>query len=150
MVERIVSLAVLAASGAYLAGALALPVGTAARPGPGFFPLAVGAFAVAVALVWAAIAFRRSPTAPAPSAALPAAEGRRRVLATAAVLVGFCLLLPRAGYPLSAVLFVTVLLRNLGARWPAAVATGLVSAAASYYLFGVLLSVPLPRGFLLD
>jgi hypothetical protein len=47
MIERLVALAVLAASGVYLANALPLPQGTAARPGPGFFPLAVGVFGAA-------------------------------------------------------------------------------------------------------
>jgi hypothetical protein len=46
--------------------------------------------------------------------------------------------------------FVTLLLRWLGAGWRAAVVTGVASAAGSYYLFGVVLDVPLPRGILLD
>ena len=39
-----IPLAVLAASGLYLANALPLAPGTAARPGPGFFPLGVAVF----------------------------------------------------------------------------------------------------------
>jgi hypothetical protein len=145
VVERLLALAVLAASGVYLASALALPRGTAARPGAGFFPLAVGVFGAAVALAWVATSLRRQPAAGA-----AAAEGRGRVGATAALLVAYCLLLPWAGYPLAAFLFTGLLLRGLGARWPAALAIGLGSAVGSYYLFAVLLDVPLPRGVLLD
>ena len=154
MIERVVALAVLVASGAYLAYALPLSRGTAARPGPGFFPVAVGVFACVVALVWVVLALRRGPTRSMPLAEEdlgPAAPGaRRRVAATAGALIGFCLLLPWTGYPLVAFLFVAFTLQQLGARWMPALATGLVSAAASYYLFAVLLDVPLPRGVLFD
>jgi len=71
-------------------------------------------------------------------------------VATAAALLGYCLLLPWIGYPVASLIFVTLLLRCLGAGWRTALVTGLASAAVSYYLFGVLLGVPLPRGLLLD
>ena len=47
--------------------------------------------------------------------------------------------------PAAAFVFVTVVLRVLGSRWPAALAIGVARApAGSYYLFAVLLDVPLP------
>jgi len=145
MIERLVALAVLAAGAGYLASATPLPVGTAARPGAGFFPLAVGVFGTAVALAWVVVALRR----PSLAAAAPVpAGGRRRVGATAALLVAFCLLLPRVGYPVVAFLFVALLLRALGSRWPSAVAIALATALVSTYVFGSLLGVPLPRGWL--
>jgi putative tricarboxylic transport membrane protein len=149
MIERLVALAVLAASGVYLANALPLPQGTAARPGAGFFPLAVGVFGTAVALVWAVSALRRAP-APATGRTATAAENRGRVATTAALLIGFCLLLPWTGYPLVAFLFTGLALHGLGARWAPALVIALASAVASYYLFAVLLGVPLPGGALFD
>ena len=65
MTERLVALVVVAASGAYLLSGLALPLGTIAKPGPAFFPLAIGAFGAVMALVWTAAAFRRVPEAAA-------------------------------------------------------------------------------------
>ena len=120
MVERLVALAVLAASGVYLINGLPLPQGTAARPGPGFFPLAVGVFGGAVALVWVVTAFRRPRRASASHAEVldgpeprcwsgadgvwrAGASGRGRVVATAVLLVGYCFLLPWAGYPVAGV-----------------------------------------------
>ena len=103
MMERLLALAVLGASGLYLASALPLPRGTAARPGAGLFPVAVGAFGVVVALAWVVGAFRRAPVAAGP---LAPGEGRGRVAATVVLLVGFCLLLPWTGYPVAAFLFV--------------------------------------------
>jgi hypothetical protein len=148
MTERLLALAVVAAGGLYLLNALPLPLGTMARPGAGFFPLGIGLFGIAFALAWTASAFRRAPAA-AGTAAIPA-EARGRVVTTTAALVGFCLLLPWVGYPAAALVFAAGSSRWLGAPWRAALVIGLAGAAASYYLFAVLLSVPLPRGILLD
>jgi hypothetical protein len=148
MVERLLALAVLAASGVYLANALPLPRGTAAQPGPGFFPLAVGVFGIAVALLWVVSALRRAPAAPGVTAT--EAEGRGRVATTSVLLAGFCLLLPWVGYPIVAFLFTGLVLHGLGARWTTALIIALASAVASYYCFAVLLEVPLPRGPLLE
>jgi hypothetical protein len=147
MTERIVALAMLVTSGIYLTQALRMPLGAAARPGPGFYPVAVGAFACVVALVVTAVAFRRSARVEAVEAGKPTAVERRHVWLAVATLAGFCLLLPWIGYPLAALLFVGTLLRELGAGWRGALFTALVSAEGSYYLFAILLGVTLPRGF---
>jgi hypothetical protein len=108
--ERVWALGFLVASGAYLAGALGFPVGSVARPGPGFFPVAVGVF-LCVAAAALAVAVGRRPRLAATDVT-PAA--RVRVATTVLGLVGFCLLLPWAGYPASAFAFVALLLRRLG------------------------------------
>jgi hypothetical protein len=149
MTERVVALALLLASGGYVVYALQFALGSQARPGPGFYPVAVGVFGAVVALGWVALATRRSAAAPA-TAGPSVSGGRERVGATAGLLVLFCLLFPYAGYPAAAFLFVGGLLRGLRVAWPAAVAIGLTSALASYYVFGVVLGVPLPRGLWFD
>ena len=147
MAERLVALLVLAASGAYLWAALSFPRGIPARPGPGFFPLAVGVFLCVVSAALVIAAFRRPLRAATPGAAAPAAGGRARVWTTAGGLVLFCALLPWLGYPLAAFGLVALLLRRLGGGgWTGVLALAVASTAASYYLFAVLLSVPLPRG----
>lgn len=150
MRERALALASLGASGLYLWGALAFPLGTAARPGPGFFPAAVGVFLCLVAAAFVATMRRRRATLGAPAAPL-SRDARIRVAATAAGLVGFCLLLPWTGYPVAAFLLVAHLLRRLGgARWPGALVAAAACASLSYYVFAVLLAVPLPHGVLFD
>lgn len=145
MVARLLALAVLLVAGGYLAYGWSLARGTAARPGPGFFPLAVGLFAVGVAVVFVLLAFRDA-VAPATSTRTAPGGGARAATTTAALL-GFCLVLPWLGYPLAALLFVGVLLRCLGAGWGTTLTTALLGAAGSYYLFATLLGVPLPGGF---
>jgi putative tricarboxylic transport membrane protein len=145
--DRAVGLATLAGGGLFLLQALALPVGTAARPGAGFFPVVIAVFACLVGAVATVQTFlssappaRRSPGEPVEPA------HRARVISAVALLTAFCLALPWIGYPIAAFLFVAILLRRLGSRWPAALATAILSAALSHYLFAVLLDVPLPSG----
>jgi putative tricarboxylic transport membrane protein len=145
MRERLCALGFLGVSGAYLVGALAFPVGSLAKPGPGFFPVAVGVF-LCVAAAILAITARRGRS-PAPAVDATPAAARTRVAVTVVGLVGFCLLLPWVGYPICAFLFVTLLLRRLGdIGWTGAAATAALASAATFYLFGVLLGVPLPAG----
>lgn len=150
MLERVVALVVVAAAGGYLSSAVALPYGTTAKPGAGFFPTLVGIFGCLVGLAACARAFRaRAAALPARELARERAEGaaaRRRAVSTVVLLVAFCALMPWLGYPLVAFAFVTVLLQRLGSAWRSAAIIGVVAAVASFYLFGVLLDVPLPRG----
>jgi putative tricarboxylic transport membrane protein len=144
MRERAWALGFLLASGAYLAASLGFPLGTVAKPGPGFFPVGVGLFLCGATAVLAIALLRGRPAGAI--AAVPA-DARRRVATTVAALAGFCLLLPWVGYPASAFLFVTLVLRRLGGGgWPGVVITAALSALVSHYLFAVLLGVPLPRG----
>ena len=147
MIERLLAVALLAAGLVYLGTAWALPLGSAARPGAGFYPVAVGVFGASVILAWLATALRTTATGHA--VAIPA-DARRRVLITAGLLAGFCLALPWTGYLVAAFLFAGLLLRGLGSGWATALVIGAASALASNYGFGSLLGVPLPRGVFLD
>jgi hypothetical protein len=149
MTERVVALVLLALSAAYAVHALSYPLGSADRPGTGLFPFAVGLFGALVALGWTVAAVRRPAAAGGPGAAAePGSLGR--VATTAGLLTAFCFLLPRAGYPVMAFVFVAVLLRRLGLPWALAAGVGLASALGSWYLFAGLLAVPLPAGAWLD
>lgn len=148
MGARAAALAALLASVAYLALAVQFPLGTAARPGAGLFPVCVGIYLCVVAAALALSAFRRERLAPAPPRRPLANEARARVAVTMGALVAYCLLLPWAGFPAVTLAFVTPLLRRLGGGWLTAAVGGLLAAAISYYLFAVLLGVPLPLGLL--
>ena len=145
MLARAIPLAILVLAGLYIVVALKLPLGTMSRPGAAFFPLLVGVFAVIVGAGSLVTARTATPVARG-EAELDAPARRRRVAVSVLALVGFCALVPWAGYPVTAVVFVAVVLRYLGASWVGAITMGVVSAAASYGLFGILLDVPLPRG----
>jgi putative tricarboxylic transport membrane protein len=143
VLARTVPLVLLVAAGVYLTLALQLPLGAAARPGAGFYPVIVAAFAVVVALVATVSAYR---SAPGGETIELDADARRRVVISVVALIAFCLVLPWVGYPAAAFAFVTVVLRYLGARWTTALLIAVLSAVGSHVLFAVLLDVPLPRG----
>ena len=147
MVARLVPLVILVASGFYLTQAMKLPLGTVAKPGAGFYPVAVAVFACVVALVAGARVFLSPPAVrpEAPSGGATDPARRRRVAGAVGALAAFCLTLPWIGYPIAAFGFVSVVLCGLGGRWQAALLTGALGSAGSYYLFAVLLGVPLPR-----
>jgi putative tricarboxylic transport membrane protein len=143
--------AALLASGFYLWQALGFSVGTIAAPGPGMYPAGVGVFLVLASAGMVRHGLRsdrlrlRADTGEEPL--LPGA--RPRVVTAVVCLLGFCVALPWLGYPLSAFALVTALLQRLGGgRWSVAAFGGVVTAAASHYVFSVLLGVPLPRGVL--
>lgn len=146
MLERVVGLVVVAAAIVYLTQALALPYGTAARPGAGFFPTFVAIFACAVGAIMTVRAFMTPARAAVAREAEPDRAGRGRALGTMVLMTVFCVLLPWVGYPLVAFGFVAFLLQRLGSTPRAAAITGALTAVVSYYVFGVLLDVPLPRG----
>jgi hypothetical protein len=147
MLERIVALVVVAVSGLYLTQALALPFGTTARPGAGFFPVAIAVLGCVVGLVATGQAFITAPAARAArAAATEDPRGRARAVTATLILIAFCLALPWVGYPIAAFAFVFGLLLRLGSDWRVALGTGVASAAVSHYLFAILLDVPLPRG----
>ena len=145
MLSRAVPLALLVTAIVYLTMALRLPFGTIAKPGAGFYPVIVAVFAIVVALAATVLAFRKAPEAEADLAELDSAA-RGRVLISIVALIGFCFAMPWIGYPAAAFLFVTIVLRYLGGRWPTALLTGALGSAGSYGIFAVLLDVPLPRG----
>lgn len=140
---RAVALAFLAGSALYLVQAARLPLGSVEQPGAGLFPLLVGAFLLAASAAHLLQDLRRSPGTPL----LPSAETGRRVMGVVAALGAFCLLLPWLGYGVTALGLLLAILRLFGlARWGMTAAVALVATVASYYLFAVVLGVPLPAG----
>ena len=108
------------------------------------FPMLVGA-ALIVLGVWLLFA------APPPSARveLPRGDVRARMLAGAAMLVAYWLLVPWLGYTAGTAIASTALYRGMGGyRWPVAVLLGASSTGLLYLLFRVWLLQPLPTGIL--
>jgi hypothetical protein len=134
--------AALLAAGLFFAGQAALlAFGSARLPGPGFFPLVLGA---ALGLLAIAVLIRsvgeRAPRE-------PVALGHRSVLVVLAALAGAALGFERLGAYATLGLFIAALLL-LVARvppWQAALGAGL-GMAAVWAVFRLLLGVRLPAG----
>lgn len=119
-----------------------LPFGTVHNPGQGFFPWWTSAVIVLLAVILLVQALRSR------SSALREGPGRiAKVAALLIVLATYTFLLEPLGYPLCTFLLVLFMLRATDSqRWPVALGMAAITAAGSYVVFAIWLSVPLPRG----
>ncbi|HEU4366862.1 MAG TPA: tripartite tricarboxylate transporter TctB family protein [Methylomirabilota bacterium] len=117
------------------------PVGTLARPGPGYLPIVL-----ALILVALGVAMLARGGASVRLAAMGWGESRH-ALAILAACVFVSLALERIGWRLTVALALLFLFRVVERRSTVfAVALTLVIALGSFWLFSTLLRVPLPRG----
>ena len=118
-----------------------LPLGTLQNPGPAYVPMLLAVILLAFSAIIIALGGRSSRVA--------AAGWRewRHAVGILAVCVFMALALERLGYRITTFVALAILLGVLERR--SLVTTALFSAgfaAASFYVFAVLLRVPLPRG----
>jgi putative tricarboxylic transport membrane protein len=127
----------LIAVGAFAAWeALRMPQGTAALPGPGVLPFALGVLIAACALVL--IVARTSPDQ-------PVTVGNRQVVCALLAVLAAGLLWERAGFLISSTFFLFVLLWMLSPLgWWRSLIAAAVGAAAARFVFQNLLNVVLP------
>jgi len=144
MVKRDVAVASLAVAFGTAAAfeSARLPFGTIHNPGEGFFPwwASVTAVLLATILVIQALNSRSSSARD---------ESRRlvKVIVLLVILAAYTFLLDPLGYPICTFLLVLFMLRVLDPqRWRVALSIAVLTAAGSYVVFAVWLSVPLPRG----
>jgi hypothetical protein len=120
---------------------LALGVGSAARPGPGTWPMIVSGILTALGLVLAGLARRTADASRFTRSGL-------LVLAAVASMVVFVALLGTVGFEIPAALLAFVWMRFLGGEgWWTAALTSLATVAVFYALFVGLLTVPIPHLF---
>lgn len=143
----------------YESMALNMPRGTLAYPGPGLFPLIIGAFMVAMALgcLLQEIVPRLREKKPE-AASLPGADAadsdERNVAKTIqliAIMIAYTFALKPLGFPLAICVFLAIAIRIFGYRkWLPTLAMAAIIAAISYVSFVIWLAVPLPMGILED
>ena len=145
----IVSLCFLLLGIAYLVDTSRLPMGSAAKPGAGLFPLLVGISLLGLSLALFFWSLKIKENSTKDQEPFPVGKDRRRVLAVGASLALFVLLLKPLGYGLCSAALMATILRLLGLRsWGRILVISLATAGISLFLFDTLLGVPLPRGIL--
>jgi putative tricarboxylic transport membrane protein len=139
MKERVVAIAILVFALVYLAGSLALKVGTLAEPGAGQFPAFVAACLLACAGLHAYRTVRAAPPDGGPSWLHPA------LLGITGALVAYAPLLRWLGFVPATFAVLAILFRLLGVRTVARSAAGAAfTTILSFVVFSVLLGVVLP------
>ncbi|MBE0557535.1 MAG: tripartite tricarboxylate transporter TctB family protein, partial [Proteobacteria bacterium] len=136
--------------GMTVALSLRMQIGTFRTAGSGLFPLCLGIILMLLALLYLANLLLQKDSkghSGEAAAAPPGAAGQMLLFfgASALAVLGLNIL----GYPLTAFLLMLLLLRILGVRRPALLATlSLLTAAGSYLVFVEFLKIPLPKGLI--
>jgi putative tricarboxylic transport membrane protein len=121
-----------------------IPLGSLALPGPGLLPVAAAVLLGLLGLALLVEASTRRLAGPRPGGDAQA----RAALLVMAALVGYALILERAGYVLATVPLLAFHLRLYRQRWPVVMGLAVGATLASWWLFAAWLDVPLPRGTL--
>jgi putative tricarboxylic transport membrane protein len=115
-------------------------------PGPGFLAIIFGILLMLLSIGLLGMTLVASQE----TAALPfwsSKGGWQPVLYSLLALIGYTLILKRAGFILTTFLFIFFFLRLVcGKRWIVSVAVAMIFSFVSYGLFSVLLGTPLPMG----
>ncbi len=148
---------VLAAGIVYEVMAWRMPRGRIGYPGPGFFPVVVGAVLVltaAACLIQALLIGRPGGPAVEPGEkAPPVAQDRQvvRIWLLVGFLVLYALALQPLGFPVAIIVFLMAAIWVFGyRRWLPALGIAVALTFISYLTFVVWLKVPLPLGVLSD
>ena len=143
----------------YESMALNMPRGSLAYPGPGLFPLIIGAFMIATALgcllqeIVPRMREKKPEASSLPSADTADAEERNvaKTFQLVALMVGYTFVLKPLGFPIAICAFLAIAIRIFGYRkWFPTLAMAAIIAGMSYVSFVVWLKVPLPMGILED
>lgn len=130
---------------AYTAGALRYANGTAAEPGPGFFPLCIGIF-------WIVASFgftlgTRSKKEGQDQMEWPKRVGWYRVAGIVGACILYLTLLELVGDAIAGGLTSLVVLQTMGGfRWYTKIGAAAAMGLGCYVLFDMILKVPMPRG----
>ncbi len=126
----------------YLVNATILPRGTVLKPGAGVFPVGVGAALTILSLV---MALRASVSVERCQSPFPRGRGACRAAGVFGSLVFYTITLTFLGHPVSSGICFGAILRFMGLKsWNRILLGACAAALLSWYLFAMLLEIPLP------
>ncbi|HEX5608370.1 MAG TPA: tripartite tricarboxylate transporter TctB family protein [Candidatus Binatia bacterium] len=124
-----------------------LSFGTMRVPQTGFFPWILATLLLILCVILFAQGFFGAESDRRPDNILP--EGWSRIAFTLAAMIGFALVLERLGFLLTTFFLMILLLRAVESqRWSKVFFVAVLTAIASYAIFGWILGIPLPGGIL--
>jgi hypothetical protein len=148
---------ILAVGLVYETMAMNMPRGSFAYPGPGLFPMVIGAFLIATALgclLQEIVPRMRSKdpqdsTLPNEASAAPEERNVAKTVQLTALMIGYIFALKPLGFPLAICAFLVLAIRIFGYRkWLPTLAMAAIISVVSYVSFVVWLKVALPLGVL--
>jgi hypothetical protein len=114
-------------------------------PGPGMFPFVLGMLLILLTVLWTLMRKQRDVSSADEVPTVPDRTGMKYIGITLAAGVSFIALLSAAGYQLTMLLYIAVLLRFVSHRsWLMTAVLSVAFSFGSYLVFVALLGVPLP------
>ena len=129
---------------------LNLKLGSFVSPGPGLMPFFLGVGLIICSLLVlgkSLLLILRKRKGPQQS--IWADVNLKKVITVVACLLGYSLILERAGFALATFLILTILFKTVGSqKWTSVLIASIFTVAISYVVFIVILKVEMPPGFL--
>lgn len=144
--DRISGIVIFVIGAAVCLTSLTYPVGTLQKPGGGFFPLLASVLLLVLSAVFIFQSFmRKEGENPAAADFFPGRAARNRIFYGVVALLGFRYLIPVIGFAPATAIFIFFLGKYLeGYSWKKSVLFSAATAVSAYYLFQVVLKIPMP------
>lgn len=144
--DRISGIVIFVIGAAVLLTSLSYPIGTLQKPGGGFFPLLSSALLLVLTGVFIFQSFAgKEGKRPDAAAFFPGKKAAKRIISAVAALAGYRYLIPVIGFAPATAVFVFFLTKYLERySWKKSVFFSAGTAVATYYLFQVVLRIPMP------
>lgn len=144
--DRISGIVIFAIGVAVFLGSLSYPVGTLQKPGGGFFPLLSSVLLLVLSGVFIFQSFMgKRGKSPDAASLFPGKKAAKRIFCGVAALVGYRYLIPVIGFAPATAVFIFFLSKFLEQySWGKSVFFAVGAASLSYYLFQVVLKIPMP------
>jgi putative tricarboxylic transport membrane protein len=131
----------------FVGGGLSMGVGPMDSPGPGFFPVVIGAIFTLLSAGLFITAFPGKDQLPASGSFWKNKDSWKKVVLSLGSLVFYLIALNYLGYLVTTMLFILYLLKDVGrGKWTLSILMAVLITLASYALFRLGLRVPLPQG----
>ncbi|MGO1181910.1 MAG: tripartite tricarboxylate transporter TctB family protein [Micrococcaceae bacterium] len=135
LIGRLCVLALGAVAGSAVFASYVLGIGSLTNPGPGLWPFSISLITFVLTIVLLILGCQWSATPQG---------GRKWVLTAVVGIVVYCLILPVLGFIFATIPLVFFFMRIVGGSgWISTIVTAILAPLGSYYVFDVLLGVPL-------
>jgi putative tricarboxylic transport membrane protein len=126
-----------------------LRLGTTGDPRAGFYPFILGLLVLLLSALLLAQSLRGKRTNEDDRKIFPKGQEAKRIVALNLVMFIYTLLLGFLGYLFCTAALIALLVWFLGSdNWRKNILISLLTAAVSYFIFAVILEIPLPQGIL--
>jgi putative tricarboxylic transport membrane protein len=126
-----------------------LGLGSIMEPGPGFMPFVMGSVMIGLAIALFLESYLQTRKIPSKKISPWSDVYWKKVLYVAVIMLAYAVLLSKLGYLLDTFILMVFLLKSgASIKWPTAIFVGALTSSVSYFLFGIWLHVPFPRGML--